>query len=342
VIWGLATTGGWPALLATATAEHLEGLLLAAVDAGEIDGVTDEQREEALAAALAAAGTALCLERRLLGATATLDAAGIEHRVLKGSALAHLDYPDPSWRGSGDVDLLIPSDQWDAAIAALTGAGARRTLPPVRAGFEARFGKEATLVDPADGIEVDLHRTLVIGPLGLTLDLDALFAAKAPFEVGGRTLAALGTEERFLNACYAALADDRPALRTLRDIGQLLLVTGVDADRVLRLATAWQARLLVADAVRAAERALATDLPLGRWARQYRPSRRERLLVATYHGRGRSYASQAASLAVIPGLAGRAAYLRAMAWPDAAYLQARGLTRGSHWGRALAALRPAR
>ena len=47
------------------------------------------------------------LERVLLETVAELDALGAEFRVLKGTAVAHLDYPDPSWRGFGDIDLLV-------------------------------------------------------------------------------------------------------------------------------------------------------------------------------------------------------------------------------------------
>ena len=46
-----------------------------------------------------------------LGAFAVLGAAGIDVRALKGPAVGRLEYPDPSWRAYGDVDLLVPGDE---------------------------------------------------------------------------------------------------------------------------------------------------------------------------------------------------------------------------------------
>ncbi len=53
---------------------------------------------------------ALRVERVLLDVTLTLDRAGIDSRVLKGVALSHTAYSDPSERVFGDVDLLVPGD----------------------------------------------------------------------------------------------------------------------------------------------------------------------------------------------------------------------------------------
>ena len=50
---------------------------------------------------------------------AGLNAAGIEFRVLKGCATAHLDYPDPSLRLTSDVDLLVRQGQLGAATEVL-------------------------------------------------------------------------------------------------------------------------------------------------------------------------------------------------------------------------------
>src|SRR4029453_14814298 len=111
-------------------------------------------------------------ERLLLRVTDCLDAHGIEARVLKGSALARTVYADPAWRAFGDVDLLVPAPRIDevARLVAEQLGGVRR-FPGRRPSFARGFGKDVLI--RADGIELDIHRTFVTGPFGLTTPLDS-------------------------------------------------------------------------------------------------------------------------------------------------------------------------
>ena len=68
----------------------------------------------------------LLLERMALEAVAALEAAGIPVRVLKGIAVAHLDYADPALRPFVDVDILLPTGEIDRAAAVLRPVGLRR------------------------------------------------------------------------------------------------------------------------------------------------------------------------------------------------------------------------
>ena len=54
---------------------------------------------------------------------------GLDHRALKGAAVAHLDYPDPALRSFIDVDLLVRAEEWDDAIQVLREAGGSVSLP---------------------------------------------------------------------------------------------------------------------------------------------------------------------------------------------------------------------
>ncbi len=56
------------------------------------------------------------------------------------------------------------------ARGARQDAGGRRRFSEVRPGFDRRWGKGACVV-AADGTELDVHRTFVAGPFGLTVDL---------------------------------------------------------------------------------------------------------------------------------------------------------------------------
>jgi hypothetical protein len=293
------------------------GHLAAAVADGAMP-VSAEQFEGLREAHAAVMAQAVVIEQHMLRAVDALGRAGIDHRVLKGNALAHTTYRDPSMRVFGDVDLLTPSETFDDAVAALIAAGYRRSWPQLRPGFDRRFTKAVTL-KAQDGRQIDLHRTFLMGPFGLTIDLPALFETSTPFVVAGRKLLALGREEQFLHACYnAALGDPAPRLVSLRDVVELLLAPDLDTDRALAMADDWGGLPVLARAITVAwERfAMADSVPLTVWAQRYEPDRAEQRALDAYLEGDRRYAAKAvASLRVLPGLAAKAAYLRAVALP---------------------------
>ncbi|HEY3724977.1 MAG TPA: nucleotidyltransferase family protein, partial [Acidimicrobiia bacterium] len=108
----------WRALFDLATADRLTPLLAAAVAAGALP-VTERQHAQVVAAHEQAMRLCVLLERALLDVAARFETAGIMYRVLKGPAVAHLDYPDPAHRAFGDVDVLVASSAYDDAMAVL-------------------------------------------------------------------------------------------------------------------------------------------------------------------------------------------------------------------------------
>lgn len=322
----------WRALLKAVDWERLAGLLARAMADGAL-AATEEQKEEAVQLELDWAFHALSLERRLVELSGRLEDAGIGHLVLKGPAFAHSVYPDPSLRSFGDLDLLVPGARFDDAIAVVTAWGGRRRYPEPRPGFVGRFGKGAALVMP-DGMEIDLHRTFVAGPLGIRIGLEGLFATAVPMAIGGRRLSRLAPEEAFLHACYhAVLGSKVTRLVPQRDVAQMLLTVELDLDRVHRLAGEWRGRAVVARAVSDAWRSLALpdDAPLAVWAAEYAASRAELRALRVYLGERRSYAAQAAAaVAAVPGWRAKAAYLRALLLPGRDYLASR---EGTYRGR---------
>jgi hypothetical protein len=240
--------------------------------------------------------------------------------VLKGSAYAHLDYPEPALRSFVDLDLLFRPADIALAVSTLESAGFARTLAEPRPGFDERFDKGTTLRSPA-GFEIDLHRTFVLGPWGVRVDLDALWDAGSPFTVGGRTLTALSAPHRFLHACYHAALGDWPLrLGSLRDVAQLTPATGQEA--LLEPARSWGVQAVVAAAVADSTRLLGLPVagPLRTWAAAYTPTRREEHWLALHTREDKTFAAQAvATLPVLPGWRDRAAYLRALVLPDDRY-----------------------
>ena len=312
----------WKALVRRVEHERIPGLLLLAIEDRRFPA-TPRQWDEIARHHLQSMRSALTLERLLLDVVAAFEAAGVDYRVLKGSAYAHLDYPDPALRSFGDIDLLVPTSQYDEAVAALGSVGAWRRVPELRPGFDRRFGKGGSFITPT-GLEIDLHRLFTSGPIGLATNPDDLFTDHASFVVGDRQLLALSREPRFLHACFHAVLGSpsaTPRLASLRDVAQMLLHPALDSERVKAVCAAWQAQAVVSAAIRATWETLelADILPLTVWASGYEPDRHAQANLRLYEP-GVPFAAQAAAgVSVIRGLRPKAAYVRALALPGRPY-----------------------
>jgi hypothetical protein len=315
----------WSAVLQGAAHHRITGHLARALDDGVLPA-TDFQVVEALEHHERALGLDLVLERLLLTAVRSLETAGIPTRVLKGPAVAHTVYPDPGLRSFGDVDLLVPARDYDAALIALTAGGTRRRHAEPRRGFDRRFGKGACLETP-EGLELDLHRTFVAGPFGLSVETEELFATGCAFSLGGRCLVGLDREARFIHACFhAALGDAVPRLVALRDVAEMALHSDVGLARTQELCDRWRCGIVVQRAARLAWDMFAiTVVPdLVEWSWRHEPSAFEQRSLEAYVGPRRSYARQAvAGLWAVRGLASKAAYVSALLAPTAPYVRAR-------------------
>ncbi len=330
----------WTEFLSRCEDHRVLGLLAGAVRDGAV--TVEEYQAEALNSTLRTwLLHDLTVERTLLQVADILDAADIPFRVLKGVALAHTVYADPSLRVFGDIDLLIEETDFSRAAAALVDAlPASRELPELRAGFDDRFGREILLRTP--GVEVDLHRTLVDGPFGLSIPAADLMAEPQSFFIGGRTLQRVSDPVRFVHACYSSVLGDWPPRRIAqRDVAELLV--GGDragvlaAEPVLELAARWHAAPVVALAIRRTvdDLGLLVRHPLIDWARDYRTSLRDRMFIAAYRGRARGYTSQALSVFALPSWRDRRDFLAAILRPSREYVEARGFRRGDRLRKAV-------
>src|SRR5262245_14458505 len=298
----------------------------------------DTQEPNALDADERALALALVLEQLLLGVARQLDRAGVTARVLRGPAVTHTVYPEPGLRAFADIDLLVAAEDYDAALALMCANGARRRFREPRRGFERRFGKGVCL-EFSDGLEIDVHRTLVAGPFGLALDAEALFEHSATFRVGGLTLEGLDPEARLIDACLHAALRARPRLTALRDVAQMVLYAPLDVAQLRDLCGQWRCGIVLQRALEMAWAAFgltSTPEPV-RWARAYEPTAFERHALDVYIGPDPSYARQAvAGLRAVPGLWSKAAYAAALLLPSRDYVRARD---GGYSRRALRALR---
>lgn len=312
----------WRQLLAAAEAARATGLLLTAAEDGAV-ALDEEQHRALVAAHVDRMAAVVALEDLLLSTLETLEQAGVEVRVLKGSATAHLDHAAPEHRVYGDIDLLVRSCDFDDAVTALLAAGNRRHYFPPRPGFERRFAKCATLLAPSR-YEIDLHRTLVAGPAGLRIRLDDLWTDSETFTVAGRTLHALSPTGRLLSACYSAeIGDSTPPLWAQRDIVQLALDPRVNGREVRRVAARWGGEAIVAAAVAQAWRRLRIGdiTALSAWALRYHPTHEQEAELAFYRRSGLSETARSlAAVRAIPRQRDRAYFLLALAFPSKEYL----------------------
>jgi hypothetical protein len=258
------------------------------------------------------------------------------YRVLKGPAVAHLDYPDPAQRAFGDVDVLVASSAYDDAMGVLRDLGAQRRFTEVRPGFDRRWGKGACVV-AADGTQIDVHRTFVAGPFGLTIDLDELLLMPEWVEIGGDIFPALDRESRFIHACFHAALGDRVArLVALRDVAQMIILGDLDRDLVMARVHRWRAEAVVARAVRLtwARLRLAPN-PWSAWAAGHQADRFQTKALRSYTSESRSYATQAvAGLAAVRSVPEKVAYMHALLVAEPEHLAARDRTYRRRFERA--------
>ena len=315
----------WDALFDRAVDERAVSLLACAVAEGLICA-TPAQAEQLGIGHEAAMRSCVWLERWTLEVVQLFADAAIEVRLLKGPAVAHLDYPDPAWRAFGDIDVLVPSAQYDDAIRLLLAVGGRRRSQEVRPGFDRRFGKGAC-VTLLNGVQVDVHRTLASGPFGLTVDLGELFRRSEVVTLADRPVPVLSRELRLVHACYhAALGDTTPRVVALRDVAQMLGSTELDFDEVRRIGKRWRAEIVLARAISLTWDALQlAATPVSEWATAFSGDRFERSALSAYVGADRSYARQMlAGLPAVSGLRAKIFYIRSLVFVDATYAARHG------------------
>lgn len=317
-------------LLEVGRRDRLTGAIAQLVAEGALP-VTERQRNILTEGHLDWIRHVVQIERVLVDVGRCYSEAGIDVRVVKGAALAHLVYADPSWRVFSDIDLVVPSDQFDeAARLACTMLGGEQPVPEIRPGFDHKFGKEALI--EIGRVELDIHRTFVTGPFGLTIDLDDLFRPGLSFHIGENRFSALDGASMFMHAAYNLALGDYPVrLCSLRDLMVVYERLNIDTSTIAATAVEWRSTAVVQRAAQLAVDLLGLDSShglanLGRLA----VPRREAWLLRSYLTSARSYSRPLASVVVIPGLRNKMRYATSLFAPSDDYLRSRGWTERGH------------
>lgn len=240
---------GVDGLVAMFRQKKVTGLAVASFRSGDLLLDVDQEAE---LAAVQAGLAAVALEIDSLTLRMLYELGGDGMIVLKGIVHAHLDYPDPSWREYGDVDLLVTRERMHDVERWFESLGFARSFAAFGRRWDDQFGKSITLT--SDRLEVDLHRRLSQG-LALGVDVGALFEHRVTFQHAGVHLPALDPAARLVHAAIHAMGgSEAPPLTGLIDIALMTSDPG-RLEAGIILAREWDVSLTLARGVRlAAER----------------------------------------------------------------------------------------
>jgi hypothetical protein len=271
--------GGWGPALERIAIEGLSGLLLDAVEHGRVD-LTAAERVDLVRRHEAVLVRALRHEAELVRLADVLDAAGAV--VLKGPGLAHGVYDRPEHRPFTDLDVLVEPVRMRTTVAALERFGYVRPWPDPTPRYLELVAKAVALTHPA-GLSVDLHRTLVPGPLAERIDTTAIVARRTTVRAGRIVVPVPAWEDHLLEcALHGAVGHAFRRPLALRDVAQVLAAAPLDADQVIATAQDWGTDWLLALTLERTAAAFGVVGPamLDAWRRSVQPSDADRALAA--------------------------------------------------------------
>ena len=151
---------------------------------------------------------------------------GVQVAILKGCALAHTAYPDPSARHSHGIELLVHESDLGRLPASLTAAGFK-----AERGYGTRHHQAACLSWRHErGLPLDLRLTL-FEPQLYRLPTAALWGGSQPLHCSHAHALMLSPEHNLLHAAAGAvLAPSRVTLRWACDAWYLLAQHGSGLD----------------------------------------------------------------------------------------------------------------
>jgi hypothetical protein len=220
----------WDALLASATREGVDGVLLWHALQGDFSAPLHESLERELAIRRLSQEPVHASLHDALGA---LESAALRPVALKGPVLAERLYPTPFLRRSADVDLLVASRDLEAAVAALEVAGFRasESIPPITERNSSRCRRGSVELLRPGSPALELHFRLFIG-FGAVLPAEDFLERTVHHTTSrGRATRVLAPEDELLYLAVHAAGHGFERLVWLYDM-KLLVRRGLDADAV--------------------------------------------------------------------------------------------------------------
>ena len=223
-------------LAGLAISEGMGPLLGARVAAGEVDVVCPDVRARLVACHLACLARETAEEPELEALQRALARAGVEAVLMKGAALARSIYPRPGTRLRGDVDLLVPTSDWQKALGAATSSGLA-VGPSEGRRLTAARDRERTFV--GTHLLVEIHRAPA-PTLLFPVRCAEVLSRSTPHRDGW--LVPEAHDSFVLAAVHASLHGLFLPFRWLADGLGLAANDRLAPDRVVARATEWKAR----------------------------------------------------------------------------------------------------
>jgi hypothetical protein len=221
--------------------------------------LTAELLDAATRAADRAARVDLVAERVL----AALDEIGIEPLLLGEVVAAHDGLLPREMVAPTRVELLLARDEVQPCVEALLEAGAVLVDPPSPVdtqgppdGLDVAPGGPTQLQFSADGVAVLVYDRLAAGPFGELVDHDELLDRSVPFRLGGRWVASLHPEDRFVWACVRLAGSASPSLVEQRSVVLSAPASRAGMAAALEASARWGATRTVLSAVRSVDAVL--------------------------------------------------------------------------------------
>ncbi len=220
VAWLAFGAADWARLLRESSAHGLSGFALDAFKSAGVE-VPSDTEAQLRRESMAVAATGLRTRGLLLRALEALERERVVPVVLKGYWLGKRLYPDPLFRPTTDVDLLVPGGQMEAAERALVSLGLRPMGGVVREYYE-KHHHHLTFASQQGMVE--LHFQPLVG-FGGGMRPDGWLERSVEGELDGRSLRYLCAEDELVYLATHAAQHLFQRLSWLFDLKLLLRAT---------------------------------------------------------------------------------------------------------------------
>jgi len=192
---------------------------------------------------------------RSADALRVLEERGVPTLVLKGAALAVLDYRDRGARPMDDVDVAVPPSAAQRAIGLFRRMGWTPELEPTP---QLLRGRHSLGFLDAEGHGLDLHWR-IFWQAGAD---QPLWAAARPLTLGGVATRALAPADQLLHVCAHGVSwNPVPPFRWLADAHTVIGRQAIDWERLIDQAAERRLSLAMADALGLLRDLLGTPVP---------------------------------------------------------------------------------
>jgi hypothetical protein len=225
--------------------------------ARNIDIVTIEPLEKFRKISLESAQKNIFLARELQQIASLFKSEGRKILVYKGALAAMELYGNLALRPFGDIDILVPLIERNAAIELLLELGYQKASDrPLL-----HYDYELTFIHPQRRTIVDLHWHVTSPAFPVNLTFEELWQRRRTMEIGKEEISCFSREDLFLILCVHASKHGWLQLSWLVDLGAFINLE-IDWEVVAKRSQKWHVSQIVALGICLANELLDAGLPL--------------------------------------------------------------------------------